>query len=249
VAAPGAPSVTAPASTSSASVALRGAGPGASLVVVQAGGEANVTGRVLPDGSFCLDVPLADGANTLRVFTLDQGKMSAPTVVNITRDASAPASTAPACAPPTDPGHSCSDPQSMCDPACNGCKDDAYQPNQFSMQAPALNMKATFDNLQLCPCLSDWFTFVAYNGQAVGITATYAKANGFDLDVAVFHGADVLPMPGDGAKPMATSTTGTSGSNATRTVTFTAPGGGAYYLRVSAPSGSSGKGSYTLTTK
>jgi hypothetical protein len=83
----------------------------------------------------------------------------------------------------------------------------------------------------------------------VSITATYAKTNGFDLDIAVFHGADVLPMMTPGAAPMATSTTGTSGSNATRTVTFTAPSGGAYYLRVSAPNGSSGRGGYTLTAK
>ena len=106
-------------------------------------------------------------------------------------------------------------------------------------------MKTTYAGLQLCPCRSDWFTFVAYASQSVAITATYAKSAAFDMDIAVYHGSDVLPTI-SGNAPVASSTAGTSGGNATRTISFSAPSGGSYYLRVAAATGSGG---YTLTTK
>jgi hypothetical protein len=129
----------------------------------------------------------------------------------------------------------------------NGCKEDQYQPNFFPNQAPALNMKTTYAGLQLCPCRADWFTFVAYASQSVKITATYAKTSGFDLDIGVYHGADVLPTISS-TTSVAASTAGTSGSNATRTLAFSVPSGGAYYLRVAAL-GANAAGSYTLTTQ
>ena len=110
-------------------------------------------------------------------------------------------------------------------------------------------MKRSYQRLQLCPCNTDWYTFVAHAGQAIGITATYAKASGFDLDIALFRGGDVLPTMDTGATAVATSASGASGSNATRTITFTPTIGGAYYLRVAAPTGTSGRGGYELTMK
>ena len=41
------------------------------------GGDTAVA-RVLPDGTFCVDVPLVDGSNSLQVVSLAQGAMSAP---------------------------------------------------------------------------------------------------------------------------------------------------------------------------
>jgi hypothetical protein len=243
------PAVAAAETTPNASAAVRGTAPGASLVVVQTGGANNVVARVLPDGSFCADVPLAVGANTLRVTVLAQGNRSQETVTVVVRD---PGATPPAqatCNPPPPPGGGCSDAQAMCDPACNGCAEDAYQPNFAPGQAPALGMKRAYQKLQLCPCHPDWFTFVAHPNQSIGITATYAKASGFDLDIALYRGGDVLPTMGSAA-PVAASAAGTSGSNATRTITFTAAStGGAYYLRVSAPTGTTSLGSYELTMK
>jgi len=243
------PAVTAPETTSAATAAVRGSAPGASLVVVQTGGANNVVARVLPDGSFCVDVPVATGANTLHVTVLAQGSKSQETVTQVVRD---PGATAPAqatCAPPPPPGGSCNDAQAMCDPVCNGCAEDAYQPNFAPGEAPALGMKRAYQKLQLCPCHTDWFTFVAHPNQSIGITATYAKASGFDLDIALYRGGDVLPTMGSAA-PVAASAAATSGSNATRTITFTAAStGGAYYLRVAAPTGTTGRGSYELTMK
>jgi hypothetical protein len=244
-----APTAAAPASTPLGSVPVRGSSPGASSVVVQGSGARTAVALVLPDGSFCVDVPLAAGAsNTLRVVTLSQGRMSEPQTVTVVQDAAAaPPSAAPCALAPGD-AVSCSDSQSACNPACNGCKEDQYQPNFLPTQAPALNMKTNYGGLQLCPCRSDWFTFVAYAGQSVGITATYAKSAGFDMDIAVFRGSDVLPSM-SGNAPIAASTAAASGANTTRTISFTAPKGGAYYVRVAAVTGASDTGSYTLTTK
>ena len=242
------PSATVPARTPLDTAPVRGSAPGATTVVVQGGGATSAVGLVLPDGSFCIDVPLAaDATNPLRVVTLSQGKMSEPLLLEVAQDATAEPPTPPSCAPPPGAKPTCSDSQATCDPACNGCKEDQYQPNFFPNQAPTLNMKTSYAGLQLCPCRADWFTFVAYASQSVKITATYAKTTSFDLDVAVYHGADVLPTISS-TTSVAASTAGTSGSNATRTLTFSAPSGGAYYLRVAAL-GANAAGSYTLTTQ
>jgi hypothetical protein len=243
-----APTATAPARTPLDTVPIRGSAPGAASVVVQGPGGSSAVGLVLPDGSFCVDVPLAAGAaNPLRVVTLGDGQMSQALVVNVVQDGAAPAPNSPPCAAPPGATPTCSDSQSACDPACNGCKEDQYQPNFFPNQAPTLNMATTYAGLQLCPCRADWFTFVAYASESVKITATYAKTSSFDLDIAVYHGADVLPTI-SGNAPVAASTAGTSGSSATRTISFSAPSGGAYYLRVAAL-GANSAGSYTLATQ
>src|SRR5262249_41179451 len=56
-----APSATAPARTPLDTVPVRGSAPGASTVVVQGNGSATAVALVLPDGSFCVDVPLSPG--------------------------------------------------------------------------------------------------------------------------------------------------------------------------------------------
>src|SRR5262249_13019292 len=56
-----APTVNAPPTTSAESAPVRGNGQGASMVVVQTCGATNAVGLVLPDGTFCVDVPLAAG--------------------------------------------------------------------------------------------------------------------------------------------------------------------------------------------
>jgi hypothetical protein len=243
-----APSATVPARTPLGTAPVRGSAPGATTVVVQGGGATTAVGLVLPDGSFCVDVPLAAGTtNPLRVVTLSQGRMSEPLLLEVAQDGAADAPMPPSCATPPGDSPTCSDSQGTCDPTCNGCKEDQYQPNFFPNQAPALNMKTTYAGLQLCPCRADWFTFVAYASQSVKITATYAKTSSFDLDIAVYHGADVLPTISS-TTSVAASTAGTSGSNATRAIAFSAPSGGAYYLRVAAL-GANATGSYTLATQ
>jgi hypothetical protein len=244
-----APSATAPVRTPLDTVPVRGSAPDTTSVVVQGGGSTSAVGLVLPDGSFCVDVPLAARTtNPLRVMTLSQGRMSEPMLLEVVQDPAAPEPTSPPCVPPPGAKPTCSDSQAACDPACNGCKEDQYQPNFFPNQAPAMNMKTTYAGLQLCPCRADWFTFVAYASQSVKLTATYAKTSSFDLDIAVYRGADVLPTISS-TTSVAASAAGTSGTNATRTITFSAPSGGAYYLRVAALGTNNVAGSYTLTTQ
>jgi hypothetical protein len=246
-----APTANGPESTSHGSVAIRGSAPGTSQVVVQGEGAITAVARVLPDGTFCVDVPLVDGSNSLQVVSLAQGAMSAPKEVKVVHDASAAAPSPPTCSGASTTGPSCTGTEAMCNPACNGCKEDVYQPNFLPAQAPALLMKSHLADLRLCPCRSDWFTFVAYAGQSVSITANYAKVTGFDIDMAVFHTADALAATsssGPSGAAVATAVAGTSGSDTTRTVTFSAPRGGSYTVRI-ASSGASGSGAYALTTK
>jgi hypothetical protein len=247
-----APTASAPETTSAGSAAVRGAAPGTSQVVVRGQGAITAVARVLPDGTFCVDVPLVDGTNSLQVVSLADGAMSAPKEVKVVHDATASAPSSPTCSGATTTGPSCTGTEATCNPACNGCKEDVYQPNFLAGQAPTLLMKSHLPDLRLCPCRSDWFTFVAYAGQSVSITANYAKASGFDLDMAVFHTADALAATsssGPSGAAVATAVAGTSGSDTTRTVTFSAPSGGSYSLLIAPASGTSGSGAYALTTK
>jgi hypothetical protein len=70
--------------------------------------------------------------------------------------------------------------------------------------------------------------------------------------MAVFHTADGVAATswwGPTGAGVATAVAGTSGSDTTRTVTFSAPRGGSYTLRIASSSGVSGSGAYALTTK
>jgi hypothetical protein len=150
--------------------------------------------------------------------------------------------------PPKSGPPSCSDANAMCDPRCNGCAEDPYQPNGMPAQAPAIALKSSYANLQLCPCLADWFTFVLYKGQHISVQATYQKTADFDLALSLFPGADVLPQA-SGKPPLTTGMAGTGGGGATNTIDFTAATGGAYYLQVSATTGAKAHGAYSLITQ
>src|SRR5262245_14312824 len=72
------PTISAPASTSGQTVAVRGISQGSSQVVVQVSPGVNLIATVLPlDGSFCVDAPLAPGQpNSMRAVALAKGDMS-----------------------------------------------------------------------------------------------------------------------------------------------------------------------------
>jgi hypothetical protein len=248
-AAPPAPTITAPELTSLPTVALRGSSPGAAQIVVQTDHATTQVGIVLPDGTFCIDVPLQVGQiNPLQVFAAGNGKASAPTVLKVVQAANLPAPANGTCT--TSSGGSapsCTDVNAACDPRCNGCPEDAYQPNFSPAQAPAIALRSSYAALQLCPCRADWFTFVLYKGQHITVEASYQKSADFDLDLGLFEGGDVLPQL-SGKPSVVATTAGTSGDHATRTIDFTAPKGGAYYLQVSVAGGARGNGSYSLRT-
>jgi hypothetical protein len=249
-AAPVAPTVTAPELTSLSTVALRGSSPGAAEIVVQTAANTTHVGIVLPDGTFCIDVPLQAGqANRLQLFAAGNGKASAPTVVKVVQGGNLPAPANGTCT--TSSGGSapsCNDANAACNPRCNGCPEDAYQPNFIPAQAPAIALRSSYGGLQLCPCRADWFTFVLYKGQQITIQASYQKSADFDLDLGLFQGADVLPQL-SGKPSVVATTAATSGDDATRSIDFTAVTGGAYYLQVAATADSRGRGSYSLVTQ
>jgi hypothetical protein len=221
-------------------------------VVVQTGATTSVVGIVLPDGTFCVDVPLSTArANTLKVWAVGNGKTSAPVVLNVVQTATAPVPANATCSNTSatpDGGAGCSGPNAACSLACNGCPEDVYQPNSTPSQAPAIALRANYPALQLCPCVPDWFTFVLYKGQHINVQAIYQKTKDFDLDIALYQGGDVLPTL-SGKPPVASSTAGTNGSAATRTIDFVAATGAAYYLEVAATTGAASHGAYSLVTQ
>jgi hypothetical protein len=249
--APAAPSVTAPELTSLSTVALRGSSPGAAQIVVQAGDATTEVSAVLPDGTFCIDVPLQAGeVNPIKVFATGNGKASAPALVSVVQAPNWPAPANGTCTISSGGGSapSCNDAAAACDPRCNGCPEDAYQPNFSPAQAPAIALRSSYPGLQLCPCRADWFTFVLYKGQHIKLQASYQKTADFDLDLGLYRGADVLPQPTGNPSVVAT-TAGTSDGNATRTIDFTATDGGAYYLQIAATTDAKAHGSYALATE
>lgn len=250
-AAPASPSVTAPDFTSLPTVALRGSSPGAAQIVVQTAQATTQVGAVLPDGTFCIDVPLQPGrVNPLQVFATGNGKASAPALVKVVQAPNAPAPANGTCTTSSGGGAppSCDAGSAACEPRCNGCPEDAYQPNFSPAQAPAIALRSSHPGLQLCPCRADWFTFVLFKGQHIKVQASYQKTPDFDLDLGLYRGADVLPQP-SGSPSLAATTAGSDGGNATRTIDFTASNGGSYYLQVSATTGAKAHGSYSLTTE
>jgi hypothetical protein len=236
--APATPTVNAPDVTALATAALRGSSPGAARIVVQTAHAAQLTGIVLPDGTFCVDVPLQSAqANRLKVIAVANGKASPAAQVNVVQAPSGPTPANGTCTTMSGGGTpSCSDMSSTCDPHCNGCAEDPYQPNDSPAQAPAIALKSSYANLQLCPCRADWFTFVLYKGQHISVQASYQKTTDFDLAMSLFHGADVLPQS-SGKPAVATAMQGMAGGRATSTIDFTATDGGAYYLQIAATTG------------
>jgi hypothetical protein len=123
----------------------------------------------------------------------------------------------------------------MCDPQCNGCVDDALEPNNYPMSAPGVD-PGTY-NLMLCPCRDDWFAFTVQAGQAIWVEATFSDAV-IDIDLALFS-ADAL------SSGMATPVAQSQSVSDHEEIHWTAPQAGTYDLKIYAYQPGS-QGPYTL---
>ncbi len=166
------------------SVAVRGTSDG-QRVVVQGGTNGTNVVAILPGGSFCTDVGLADGESTdLTVYAIGSGLISEPTTVVGTKDATAPQPANPTCSgssPDTcetrteicdnEEDENCDGWIDICDRECNDCIGDAFEPNDFAVNVPLIG-PGTYE-LQICPCRDDWFAFERQAGQRIRLTADF----------------------------------------------------------------------------
>jgi hypothetical protein len=235
------PTISVPVSTSGQTVAVRGISQGSSQVVVQVSPGVNLIATVLPlDGSFCVDAPLALAEpNSMRAVAVAKGALSQPALFTVLQSDGAALPQNPTCTvggPPPPPL------------ACDGCTEDAYQPNFQAFDAPVLRRMVSYDNLQLCPCnkSTDWFAFTVAAGAPINVVAVYDKTGGFDLDIALYRAADVLPTL-SGNSPIH-SMAGVSGAQSTRSISWSATEGGTYYVNVSGLNPTA-PGKYSLVTQ
>jgi hypothetical protein len=241
-----------PTSTPNDTVAMRGTTDGAQ-VLVKGGPGSPVIQAVLPTGNFCADAMLmTSGPTTLTAFALKDGLVSAPTTILVTKDPAAPqpanatclGTEMPTCTPEDPAAGNCSDGKDndcdgfvdQCDPSCNGCMDDALEPNNDPFYVPMV--AAGSYQLQICPCRSDWFAFTAVNsGDVIHVKITFNTAN-IDLDM-------LLQAPSDAEMGSTNHVAISAGTTNTEEINWTSTMAGTYYLKVYPYSGNNAP--YTLT--
>jgi hypothetical protein len=241
-----------PTSTPNGTVAVRGTTNGSRIVVKGGAGDPSVA-AALPNGGFCVDATLAGGANTLSVFALKDGLISAPATLTVTMDSAAPIPSNPMClgmempmCVPEDGSHGdcangkdddCNGLTDACDPGCNLCVDDALEPNNQPFFVPMV-AAGTYD-LSLCPCTDDYFAFTAANaGDTIHVKATFDPAT-IDIDMKLQTTmAAEQGLPDNVA--ISQTTTGIE------EITYMAAAAGTYYLKIY-PYDTTKSGSYTLT--
>jgi hypothetical protein len=243
------PEVSVPQATPESTVAVRGTTEGSRLVIHNDATDP-ISVSVLPGGNFCRDVPLVAGqSNTLEIYALKEGRVSAPAVVEVVHD--------PAAAPPADATCSgssstcleveicdngrddtCNGRVDYCDLTCSGCVPDVFSPNHEPVRVPQIQ-PGTYD-LRICPCHDDWFAFRVEAGETIHVRATFSTAE-LDLDLTL-HPAG--PEGNGAGAPVAES----RGSGSSEEIEFVAPAAGLYYLRAFAfPEDAMGSGDYRLT--
>ena len=227
-----------PATTPLTTIAARGTTEG-SRVVTQGSPQGTLVTVVLPGGNFCRDVPIAtDGPTTLRFYSLNgDGRVSTALEHQVTHDPAAPMPARGRCDGGVDPNIDCDDEEvcnsdggdedcngyaDQCDTACNGCQDDAYEPNDFPSNVPSLN-PGTYP-MMLCPCRDDWFAFNVNMGTRIRAAADFVHAD-IDIDIRLYRAGPEGQGVGD---QVATS----AGTTDREEVDYVADMPGAYYLRI-----------------
>jgi hypothetical protein len=112
----------------------------------------------------------------------------------------------------------------QCDPECNGCVDDAYEPNDTAYEAPMIS-PGSHSGLKICPCRSDWFSFLLTKGQNLTVTVNFTGSPTIDLDIKLYKDSDAQ-MNID--NPVASST----GTTSREMFTYSAADDGTYDLKV-----------------
>lgn len=244
------PQATAPDRTPLPTVAIRGRADGASRVVIkEVETERSSVNPLLPGGEFCVDTEIAPNATVAyEVFSVaEDGNISQPASVEVVQDPGAPQPADPTC---TDGGEcaaeedcgnetddDCNGFRDECDPECNGCDDDYFEPNDTPFSVPMIPPD-TYDGLKVCPCREDWFAFLVGEGGVIDATANFTHSE-IDIDLKLYKAEDA-EMHSD------TTVASSAETDDNEEINYTSTGPGTYYLRVFSFR-QDGQGSYKLT--
>lgn len=227
---------TLPERTPNASVPVRGTST-SPRVVIQGSPDGTVLATVLPGGAFCQDVHLnTDSPTTILAYSLDNSRVSTAATTTVTYDPGAPPNGDMDCSGVINDqcqdeevcgsdgkDEDCNGYADDCDVACNGCTDDLFEPNDVPINVPEAPVGT--NDMVICPCRDDWFSFNANMGDRIHAIADFNSAS-IDIDLKLFRvGADGTGTDGD---PVATS----AGTTGTEEIDFTADMPGTYLLHV-----------------
>lgn len=178
-------------------VTIRGNACEAKRILVR-GGENPLVTRVLPDESFCIDVPLREPRDfNLQVLGQNgAGELSTPQNVAVTFNPSAPdipgARTCSGASPrgcmtsteTCDNGRDddCDSLIDAADPDCATCDDDLLEQND-DIPAPQIE-PGRYDDLRICPGNRDYFAFALEGTDEIRARALFAHSAG-DLDISL----------------------------------------------------------------
>ncbi len=176
---------------------LRGEAATAQRVIVEGGGNP-IASTVLPDGTFCVDVPLpSPDTYALRVLSQNAAGFSetaaaaevvfdpaAPPIAGLTTCSGADPAGCIGSVEVCDNGidDDCNGLRDDRDPACAACTDDVLEPNDDT-SAPRLE-PGRYDGLRLCPGSPDYFGIFLRVGDALRARLFFTHADG-DLDLAL----------------------------------------------------------------
>jgi hypothetical protein len=188
-------------------VTLRGRAPDARRIIVDGAGNALVS-TILPDESFCIDVPLrAAGSFTLSVRSQNAGGglSEAPAIATVEFDTSAPPIPgATTCSGGSPTGcmsatedctntrdDDCDGLVDMRDPSCATCDDDVLEPNDDT-DAPRIE-PGRYDDLESCPGNDDYYAVHLEPSETLDVRVFFSHAMGdLDLRVVAADGTTVL---------------------------------------------------------
>jgi hypothetical protein len=241
-----------PESTPLSTVAIRGTTDG-TRVVVQGTASGSKLAAVLPGGNFCTDAPLVAGETTrMKAYAVGgDGRISEPVDIEVVNDSGAsqpadgrcsgtdgtPCADAEVCGDGGGVDEDCNGYANECDSACNGCLDDAFEPNDIPIDVPMI--AANNYTMQICPCRDDWFAFQRNQFETINATATF-NSLAININLRLYKAA-----PGGSGvidPPVATDLSGGDSES----ISFTVDEAGLYYLQVYSPVGDE-VGSYSLT--
>lgn len=189
-----------PATTPHAVATIRGTAVDARRVIIESG-TTTIAELVLPDGSFCVDVPLAaPGVAQITVWAQSQsGAVSASAAeLTVERDPAAARGAVPSLCSGSDPAY-CSEPKAeVCDngvdddcngrtdgldPSCADCGDDLLEPND-EPTAPRID-PGDYSELMACPNDPDYYAVALSRYDDLTVAVDFDHADG-DIDLRLF---------------------------------------------------------------